>query len=189
MMYPFWCCVIPKKRPRAMFCDLWRMFNVFLSTCAVALHEKHVQNITCRFDTEGFVPVASFYGVVDSPSWFIKWLFGRIGSIWWVMYINGKCTYQYKTRVCTIIECAIVPNVCHVTSTWPFVSWWSVAANVSHNTRIERPSWNSFEVNCVPASVYICSKYHQPNSYTFPNLAWNISSLSMTSSVGMFSIP
>ena len=38
-------------------------------------------------------------------------------------------------------------------------------------------------VNCVPASAEILYKSHQPNSSIFPNLDWNISYLSITSSV------
>ena len=34
-----------------------------------------------KYDTEGFVPVASLCGVVGSPSTFIKYLISRTGKI------------------------------------------------------------------------------------------------------------
>ena len=55
------------------------MFNVFVSTCAVAFRTGHGQNNKRKCDTEGFVPVASFYGVVGSPSSFITSLISRTG--------------------------------------------------------------------------------------------------------------
>ena len=45
--------------------------------CAVAFHTTHGQNNTLKCDTEGFVPVASLYGVVGSTSLFIRSLIGR----------------------------------------------------------------------------------------------------------------
>ena len=44
------------------------MSNAFVSTCAVIFCTKFGHNKTCTFDTEGFVSVASFWGVVGSPS-------------------------------------------------------------------------------------------------------------------------
>ena len=52
------------------------MFNVFVSTCAIAFRTTHGQNKTRKCDTEGFVPVASLYGVVGLPSLFIRYLIG-----------------------------------------------------------------------------------------------------------------
>ena len=43
------------------------MFNVFVSTCAVAFHTTHGQNKTRKYDTEGLVPVASLYGDPTTP--------------------------------------------------------------------------------------------------------------------------
>ena len=85
--YPFWCCGIPTKMPQNHFCAWWRMFNVFVSTCAVAFRTTHGQNKTRKCDTEGFVPVASLYGVVGSPSSFIRSFIGSTGKIWSVVYI------------------------------------------------------------------------------------------------------
>ena len=141
------------------------------------------------FDTEGFIPVASLCGVVDSQSWFIKCLIGKTGKILSVVYINEQCMYLSETHACTIIDCSIFLNVFHVTSTWPLILWWSDDDNISCTTFTERPSWNYLEVNCVPASVCISSKTHQPSYSTFPNLDWNMSRFSMTSLVVMFSIP
>ena len=50
-------------------------------------------------------------------------------------------------------------------------------------------SLNSVEVKCVPASAEIISKSHHPNWPIFLNLDWNISNLSITSSVVILSIP
>ena len=186
--YPFWCCEIPTEISGKLFCCWWYIFNAFVLTCAFSLHTTHVQNKTCRFDTEGFVPVYSLCGIVGPPSWFEKSLIGKTGNIWPVLYINAKFIYSSSTRACTIIEYEIVCNVHHFTSIWPIISWWCGATNDSHNPRTERPFWNSWEVKCMPASVWIISISHQPNSSTFPNLARKISSLSMTSSVVIFSI-
>ena len=116
------------------------MFNAFVSTWAVTFCTTHKKNRTCGFGTEGFVTVSSLCVVVGSPSRFIKCLIGRTVNILSVMYMNEKCIYSSKTLACTIIECAIVCDVRHVTSIWPFISWWSVAANISRTTRKERPS-------------------------------------------------
>ena len=61
------------------------MFNAFLSTCEVDFCTTHGQNTTRRFDTEGFVPVASFYDVMASQYWYTKCLIGRPGNIWRVV--------------------------------------------------------------------------------------------------------
>ena len=52
------------------------MFNVFVSTCDVALRTTHGQNNTRICDTEGFVDGASLCGVVGFPSSFIRSLIG-----------------------------------------------------------------------------------------------------------------
>ena len=104
--YPFWCCGIPTKMPRNTFCAWWRIFNVFVSTCAVAFRTTHGQNKTRKCDTKSFVPVASLYGVVGSPSSFIRSFIGRTGKIWSVVYINEKWTYISGTLACTIRACA-----------------------------------------------------------------------------------
>ena len=175
--------------PWKPFCDWWRTFNDFVSTCAVYFRTRHGQNKTHMFDTEGFLPVESLCGVVGSPSWFTIFLIGITVSIWSVIYIDTKCIHSSETRMFTIIECEIVHNVCHVTSTCSFISWWYGAANDITTLRTERSSWNSLELNCVPALVWIIYISQQSNPPTFPNLAWNIYSLYMTSSVVIFSIP
>ena len=175
--------------PRNPFCAWWRMFNVFVSTCAVAFRTTHGQNKTHKCDTEGFVPVASLYGVVGSPSSCIRSYIGRTGRIWSVVYINAKWTYISGTLACTIRACAIVRNVLQVNSTCPFISWCSGAANVRRTPQVWHYSLNSVEVNYVPASAEILSKSHQPNWSIFPNLDWNMSNLSRTSAVVIFSIP
>ena len=161
MRYPFCCCVIPTNIPRKPFCDWWRMFNTFPPICAVSFHTAHVHNRTRESNTGGFIPIASLCGAVGSPSCFIKCLIGKTVNIWRVVYINGKYIYLSKTRVCSIIECVIFHDVRHVTSTWAWISWWYDAAKVSRNPRTENLSWNSLEVNCLPASVWICSKEFQ----------------------------
>ena len=55
------------------------MFNVLVSTCAVDFRTTHGQNKTRKCDTEGFVPVANLYGVVGSPSSFIRSFIGIPG--------------------------------------------------------------------------------------------------------------
>ena len=120
---------------------------------------------------------------------FTKFLIGKKGNIWSVVYINSKCMYLLETRLCTIIECVIVWNVRHVTSTLPLISWWFGASNESCAPNKERPSWKSLGLNCGPELVWILYKSHYPNSSTFKNISWNISSLSITSSEVIFSIP
>ena len=129
MRYPFWYSRIPERIPWKPFCDQWRIFNAFVSTCEFSFRATHGYNRTCRFYTEDFITFASFCGVVGLLSLIIKLLIGRIGSMWSVMYINAKCIYLSETCVCTIIECAIVWHSNCVTSTWPFNSWWSSASN------------------------------------------------------------
>ena len=142
MWNPFLCCTIPTNMPQKMFCDWWCMFNAFVSTCEVAFLTTHGQNKKCGFDTEGFVPVYGLCGVVGSSSWFNKYLIGRTGNIWSVMYINSRSMYSSETRAGTIIECTIVLNVHHITSTWQFIYWWYDATNTSCTPCIEIPSWN-----------------------------------------------
>ena len=132
MRYPFWCCVIPKKITQKSFCGWWRIFNAFPSTCAFCFFPTHGQNRTRIFDTEGFVPVDNFCDVVVSPYCFTKCLIYETRNMWWVVYINAKCMYSLEIRACTIIEFVVVRNVYHVTSTWPFISWWSGAANIGY---------------------------------------------------------
>ena len=48
-----------------------RIVNSFFLTCAVAFRTTHGQHNTRKCDTEGFLPVASLYGVLGSPSLFI----------------------------------------------------------------------------------------------------------------------
>ena len=127
--YPFWCCVIPTNIPRKPFFAWWRIFNAFLPTWAVAFRTTHGQNNTRKCDTEGFVPVASLYGEVGSPSPFISYLIGRTGKIQSVVYINAKWIYTSKTLECIIRECAIVRNVLCVTSACLLISWCSSATN------------------------------------------------------------
>ena len=55
------------------------------------------------FDTKDFILVASLCDVSGSPSWFTKWLIGRTGNIWGVMYINAKFMSSSKTLGCTTI--------------------------------------------------------------------------------------
>ena len=167
--YIFWCYGIPTKILWNTFCAWWRMFIVFVSTWAVAFPKKYGQNNTRKCDTEGFVPVASLCGVVGSPSSFIRYLIGRTGKIWSVVYINARLTYASGTLACTIIECATVRNVLYVTSTCPFISWCPGAANVKRTPRVWHYSLKSVKVNCVPASAEILSKSHHPNWSIFPN--------------------
>ena len=142
MSYPFWCCGIPTKITRKHFCDWWRRFNAFVSTCTVNFCTAHRQNKTGRFDTECSVPVARLCGIVGSLSWFTKCLIFITGNILPVMNMNEKCIYSSENRACTIIQCAIVLDVCHITSTWPFISWWYVANNYIRTPRTERPPEN-----------------------------------------------
>ena len=44
------------------------MFNVFVSTCALAFLTTHGKNNMRKYDTEGLVPVASLCGIVGSSS-------------------------------------------------------------------------------------------------------------------------
>ena len=101
-----------------------------------------MENWCNYFCTECFVPVSSLCGVVGSQSWFTKYLIGTTKNILSVLYINAKCIYFPKIRAYTISKCAIVRNVCHVTSTWPFIYWWSGATNSSRTMRTEIPSLN-----------------------------------------------
>ena len=160
--YTFWCCRIPTKIPRKPFCAWWRIFNAFFPTCAVAFYTTHRKNNMHKCDSEGFVPVASLYGVVGSTSLFIISLMGGTGKIWSVVYINAKWNYASENLAWTIIECAIVRNILHFASTCPFISWFSGAANFKWTPKVWNYSLNSVEVNCVPASAEILSKSHHP---------------------------
>ena len=62
----------------------------FLSMCAVAFHTKHGQNNTFKCDTEGFLSVASFDGLVGLPLLFIRYLIGRTEKKGFVVYIIAK---------------------------------------------------------------------------------------------------
>ena len=189
MSYPFLCCGIPTNILQKTFYEWWCMFNTFVSNCAVAFCTAHGQNKTCKFDTKGFVPVDSLCGIFGSSSLFTKFLVDRTGNIWSVVQIHEIYIYWSETHAWTIIECVIFRNVRHDTSTWSFISWCSGATNSSRTPCTEMSSWNSLEVNCAPASVLILYISHQPASSNFPNISWNISSLSMTYSVVTFSIP
>ena len=157
--------------------------------CAVDFRTTHGQNNTHKYDTESFVHVASLNGVVVLPCLFIRSLIGRTRKIWAAVYINAKWIYAFKTISCTIRECTIVRNILYVTSTCLFISWCSGAANVKWSPQVWHSSLNYFEVNYDPASAEILSKFHNSNSFISPNLDWNISSLSKTSSVEIFSMP
>ena len=95
---------------------LWLMtfFNSFLLMYEFPFCTTHGVNVTCRFDTEVFVPDAIFCGVICSPYWFIKVLIGKTGNILWVIYINTKCVSSSKTCECTIIEFVMVRNFRHI---------------------------------------------------------------------------
>ena len=165
------------------------MFNAFMSTCVADFFTTHGQNITRVFYTEGIFSVEILCGIVGSLYWFTKGLICKTRNMRQVVWINSKCVNSSETRACTIIDCAIVCNVRHVTLTWPLIYLWYGADNLICTPRTERPSWKSLEVNCAPATVWIHSKSHQPKCSTFQNLSWKISGLSMTSSVVMFPIP
>ena len=55
--------------------------SVLFCPCAVAFRTTHGQNKTRKYDTEGSVPVANLYGVVGSPSLFIRYFIGSTGKI------------------------------------------------------------------------------------------------------------
>ena len=57
------------------------MFNNFSPMCAVSFHTTHGQNKTRKYDTEGFVPVASLSGMVGFPSSFINYFVGTTSNI------------------------------------------------------------------------------------------------------------
>ena len=175
--------------PRKPFCAWWPIFNAFVPTCAVAFRTTHRQNNTFKCYSEYFIDVASLNGIVVPPSWFIRSLIGRTGNIWSVVHSNAKWIYTSETLACTIRECAIVRNVLHGISTCPFIYWCSGAANIKLTPQVWHYYLNSVEVNCVPASAEINSKSHHPNSSIFTNLDWNITRLSITSSVAVFFVP
>ena len=135
-----------------------------------------------KFDTNGFVPVVILNGLFGLPSLFIRYFISITQKIWSIVYFNKKWTHPSETPACTIIEGSFVLNILHVTLTCPFISWCSCSATVKWTPRV----WNYYlsyvKVNCIPASAEIISKFHNPNSSIFPNLYWNISSLSITSS-------
>ena len=187
--YPFWCCVIPTKIPRKPFCAWWRIFNTFVPTCAVAFRTTHRKNNTCKCDTECFVPVTSLNYVVGSLSSFIRFLIGRNGNIWSVVYINEKWIYDSETIAFTIRECAILHKILHVTFTCQFISWCPGAANDKWDSRVWHSSLKSVKVNYDPVSAEFPSKSHHPNSSICPNMDWNISILSITYSMEIFSMP
>ena len=185
-IYSFWCCGIPTKIPREPFCAWWRMLTAFVPTSAVYFCTTHGQNRTSKCGIGGFVPVVSLGGMIGSPSSFIKYLIGSTENIWSAVYMQKK-KYASKTCACTISECAIVRNALHVTLTCLFISWCLGAAKVSQTQRVWYSSWNSVEVNWIPASAENISKSYHTKASIFPNLAWNISNLSNTSSVVVFS--
>ena len=187
-IHPLWCCGIPRKIKQKPFYAWWHVFNAFVTTCAVSFPTTHKKNNMRKCDTEGFVSVASLNDVVGYYL-FIRYLIGKTRKIWSVVYMNEKWIYASETLACTIRECAILRDVLHVTSTCPFISWCSGAANVKRTPRFWNSSLNSVEVNCLPASSEILSKSHHPNWSIFPNLDWNISNFSITSAVVIFFIP
>ena len=131
----------------------WCIFNAFVPTCAVAFRTTHGKNNRHKCDTEGFVPDASLYGVVGSPSSFIRYLIVRTGKIWYVVYYNAKWIYASETLACTIRECAIVRNVLHVTSTCTFISLCSGAANSKWTPQVWNSCLNPIEVNYVASAT------------------------------------
>ena len=166
----------------------WRIFNAFVLMCAVAFHTINGQNNTRKCDIKGFVPVGSLNGVVGSAFSFIKSLIGRTGKIWSVIYFNENFIYTSETVAYTIRECAIVRNVLHIISTFLFISWSLGAANVKCTLRFCHYSLNSIKVNCVLISAENLSKSQHSNSSISPYLDWNVSSLSITYSVVIFSL-
>ena len=100
--YPFWYYGIPTKITQKPFCTWLRMFNTFVPTCAVALRTRHGKNKTCKCNIEGFIPVTSLYGVVRSPSLFIRSLIGINKKMWYDVYNNEKWIEASKTIACTI---------------------------------------------------------------------------------------
>ena len=189
MIYPFWCCEITTKILQKLFRTWWRIFNEFLSTCAVAFRTTHGKNNALKCDTEDFVPVAGLNYVVGSPSLFIRYLIGRNRNIQYDVYINAKWIYASETLACTIRDCAIIRNVIHVTLTCPFIYLCSRDANFKWTPRVWNYSLNSVRVNFVHASAEILSKCYHPYTSIFTGLDWNLSSLSITSSVVIFFIP
>ena len=119
---------------RNSFCAWWRMFNFFVSTCAVAFCMTYGKNNTCKCDNEGFVPVSSLCGVFGSPSLFIIFLIGRTGKMWYVVYVNVKWTYTSGTLACTIRECETVRNVLHEFYT-SFRGWDTDVKHASPNAK------------------------------------------------------
>ena len=157
--------------------------------CSVDFHTIHGQNNTRKCDTEDFVPVTILNCVVGFPSLSIRSLIGRTSEIWSFVYIYKNLMYTSKTVACTIRECAIVLNVIHVILNFLFISGCSGAANVKWTSWVWHLSLKSIEVNCFPASAKIISKSYHPNLSIFPNMDWNISSLSIPSSVLISFIP
>ena len=135
------------------------------------------------------MPITGLNGVVGLTSSFIRSLIGRTRIIWYVVYINAKWIYTSKTLECTIRYYAIVLKVIHVTSTCPFISWCSRATNIKWALRGWHYSLNSVDTNYAPIFAEILFKYHHPNSSIFPDLDWNIYSLSITYYFVIFPIP
>ena len=136
-----------------------------------------------------FHTCCKFNVVIGSLSLFIRSLIGITGKIPYFVYINAKLIYDSKTLACTISECGIVRNVLHVTLTCLFIYLCYGDTNVKLTPRVWHSYLNSVEVNCAPASAEIIYKSHQPNLSIFTNIYWNISNLSITSSVVILSIP
>ena len=141
----------------------WRIFNAFLSTCAVAFCTTHEQNNTRKYDTVRFVPVTSLNVVIGLLSLFIRDLIGRTGNKWSVLYMNTKWIYASKTLAYTIRECEIVRNVLHVASTCTFIFWCYRDANIKWTPWVWHASLNSVKVNWAHASAEILSKSHHKN--------------------------
>ena len=121
-----------------LYVKLWRTLTPARSEerRELSVRTTHGKNNTHKWETEGFVPVASLCGVVGLPSLFIISLIGRTGKMWSIVYINAKWTYTSGNLACTIRECATVRNVLQVTSTCQFISWCSGASNIKQTPRV-----------------------------------------------------
>ena len=71
----------------------------------------------------------------------------------YVVYINAKWLYSYKTVACTMIGCAIVRNFLYVMLICPFMYWCLRAANIKWTPQVWHASWNSMKVNFVPVEI------------------------------------
>ena len=132
----------------------------------------------CKFKWRGWISVF-VYHIFD---WHNQ-------KMWSDININTKWIHASKTLAFTIRESVILLNILHVTLTCLFISWFSGATNVEWTLRVWNYYLNPVKVNCNPASAKMISKSHQTNLPIFSNLDRNISSLSITCSVEIFSLP